>query len=654
MKKSRFGIFAIILMLSLCIACLVGCGHTHEYERVIDGSTFTMTCSCGDTLQEGYRIQFVYAEDGSKADEGIVVRWVDASNNKHVATTNSLGYVEATGLELDSYTLEIDEDTLPTINGLKYFYNATAFTSQQKGVGLIIPLSAGNQPLNANDENITGRLVDANGNDDYSNLYQIELNKTYVATLTSAEDKIWYSVINDGFGKYTIDATAASGVEISLERRFANSGYVNPSPDSNVDASVQNKLTYTVVYQDRDLTSTLTIQASNATSYPVSIPFSVSITTQIDESLNVGKYTMIVPEFFETKDNTYIYYTEERGSGLLIENEYASLLPVDGVAKCQNVEGGTINSISADQVENLQLLQDGYYYTADNKLVYAKIDASSIFSSTTLARYLADSASAGTTNFAIYNMAEKNEEYGYYTRRDNYFGFVQAYAALTNSDGLYPLTHEMYQYLKEVAEKEKQDVASLLCVYSTQTNSFASGDGTESNPYAVELSNQTLGNYSLSIAQDGKVYVTLSGNMEITLTFNSSVKATINQASYQEPLTVNGSVTVVFETTDGSALDFVLKIEKYDNPYYLEVGTNDVSIIANAKCGFEFIAQDSGEYTVSVSSATVSASAYKQGETPTVLNGTHTVTLESGESLFFTIESETSVEVSIYITLENE
>ncbi len=611
--------------------------HTHDYVKTENGNTFTYKCTCNLTL-DGYRIQFVYAEDGSQADEGIEVSWMSGNNAVRTATTDAMGYVEALDLPGDSYTIEVDESTLPVIDGVNYLYNTNAFSTQTNGVGLIIPLMGVHQPSNENASGVTGRLEST------EDRFAISLNKTYIATLNSATDEIWYTVQNENFGKYTVDATMAGDMTVEITRHAANIAYVSEAPDTNVDASVKNKLTYTVVYTDRNQDSTFCMKVADAASYPVNIPFSVTITYQPPNN-NVGVETLVKPTHFKSKNATYKYYTEIRGTGQRQENTTRSLAPHSTVTPWPDSEGSVINDLTETQLNAMQLKDDDFYYV-NNQLVFVKLDTPSIFESFTLANYLENSG-----HLSIYQVTAY-DEYGCCTRWDNYFGFIQAYTALANSDGLYPLTDEMYSYLQYLARKEHQPVQLLLCTYPKQTKSWTQGNGTEATPYAVTLEEQYFGNYNVSIAAGGKVYVTLNGTMDVELTYNANVKATIGSTLYEdEYLTVDGSVTLVFESKNGEALDFVLKIVQYDDPYYLEIGTNETIAIPRAEVNYEFIAPTAGTYDISVSTNTVTVTAQQVGEDDVIINGVYTVTLAEGESLCFVVETEDTMEIPFTIVI---
>ncbi len=656
MKKTKCTILVVLLVLAILTACLVGCdtndantgdgdgdaGHTHSHQKMTSGSTFTMTCSCGDTL-DGYRIQFIYAEDDSQAEAGINVTWTSQSGVTFSATTNALGYVEATSLTEDSYKISVDANTLPVIDGVEYLFNASNFKTQQNGVGLIIPLFGVHEPSST-----TTIVVSDN---DYDCDY-IELNKTYFATLTSSSDVAWYNLQNNGVGKYTIDATLNEGLNVQMERYYGSVYYVNPNPDSKTDKTVQNKLTYTVICTDGTQNSLFCLSVSGASSYPVSIAFTVTITELIERS-DLSQETLVAPTHFETTPCEYTYYTTERGSDELIPHTTNSLAPVNGT-KCPDVEGSVITTLSEEQLPLMTLNSDGYYYTSDNQLVYAKLDTTSIFQELTLAGYLYDSA-----QFTIYTITER-DEYGYLTQWDNYFGFVQAYTSLANSDGLYPLTDEMYTYLQWVATKEHQGVHLLLCTYPSQVASFTEGAGSDSNPYVLTLNEQNLGNYSVTIPANGKIYLTVSGTMEIALTFNSQIKATIDASRYivGDPISVETSKTIIFEAEEATAtaLEFVLNVDNYDNPYYLEIGSNTVSAIPEARLGYEFIAPTTGSFDVSVTDPTVvvivSPTDDFDDENAIQLDGALPFELEEGQSLFFFVTTGLSVETEFTIIIE--
>ncbi len=616
--------------------------HSHQYLKSVNGSTFTMSCSCGDSLK-GYRIQFVWAEDGSNAEEGIEVGWIDQNNHEYSATTNSDGYVEALQLLDDSYTLYINEDSLPSFGSTKYWVDSAKFSSQTNGVGLIIPL------VSVSSLGDAGSLSVSDSSYDY---YSIELNKTYIATVNNANEKIWFSLQNGSFGKYTVDATYSSDVDVTLSRYFGSIYYVNPSSDKAAVAE-NNKLTYTVIVNDANQNSLFCLSAPNASSYPLSVPFSVTI-TYVPEITPVTASTFVAPSHFQTESSTYTYYVvNERNENEITEITVNSLAPVSGVEKCQDVEGSVINDLSSQEMETMQLRADGYYYTTDNKLVYVRLDAESEFfynsPTLTLANYLETSGLK-----TIYTVKLRDIEYDYITRWDDYFGFIQAYTALANSDGLYPLTEEMFEYLQAIAPKENQTANVLLCTYPRQVSNFTVGSGTESAPYVLDLNGQTFGNYNLSIAEGGKVYLTLNGDMDVSLTFNSNVKAMVSATSTYngEYVYVNGTKTITFETKDGSAINFILNIKEYNDPYYIEMGQNQYSMEPNTSTEKMFTAPSAGSYEISVSTSAVTVTVTKNGQDPVVLDGTSTFELNEGDSLYFSIESTQTIVINYTLTVE--
>ncbi len=651
MKKIKLAITAMLGAVMLLAICFISCQspespHVHNHKKIENGSTFTMVCDCGDKL-DGYRIQFVYAEDGSPADADIEVSWIDA-NGKFTAKTNEFGFVEAPNLSGDSYSIEVNPDTLPVINGLEYLLNTNDFRSQENGIGLTIPLFGVYEPTSSD-------VMDNINGSDYT-FYSIQLNKAYVAEIKNASQEVWYNLQNDGYGKYTVDATLSGDIDVEFERCFGMPPHTfypdNPDPDT--DKTEHNKLTYKVINSDANQNSIFCVKAPNANSYPVTVTFSVSISF-VPDDVSVETVSLIKPTFFQTENVEYTYYTTSTdGKNTLIPTQTNSLAPV-GVEKYPDVEGSIIIDMTEQQYSGIQLHSDGYYHTSNNQLVFVKLDAPSIFESLTLASYLKDS---NPPSFLIYMVAEINE-YGFYTRRDNYFGFVQAYAALANSDGLYPLTQEMLDYLTIVAKKEHHEVYELLCTYPTQTSVFTEGLGTEASPFALTLSSQTLGNYKLSIPAGGKVYLTLNGNMNVELTFNSNVKATVGNSSYDEYIVVNGSKTITFETKNGLAQEFVLEIDEYNDPYYLEIGSNKVEAEPSVDYFYEFVAPKAGTFDISVSSSIVTVTITQENDEIITISGTITVTLAEGESLEFTATTELASKIDFNIiitenTLENQ
>ncbi len=653
MKKNNF--FLIISITALVILCttlfLVSCNdnvdtddeHQHNYLKVEEDSTFKMVCECGD-VAKGYRVQFIYAEDNSQADADIEVVWTDAvSGNSVSAKTNAMGYVENLQITNEQCLFSVNENTLPVINGVKYQFNFSAINTQQNGVGLTIALMPVHQPLNIGDETITGRLSTL------ADRYAIELNKTYFAIIKNASDEIWYDVQHNGFGKYTVDASSAVGANITLDKY--NASFATCYPDYDVDASISQKLTYVVQYPYSDSYSTFRIKAQNATSYPVCVPFKVSITYTPDVEI-VDELAFMVPEHFETVADNFEYTITEEGSGLVTEHFEKSLLPAPGVAKCADIEGSEIVDLTSEQMDNLELRADGYYYTLNNQLVYVKLDAPSIFMDLTLKSYASD---ASARRFHIYTIYEADAEYGYYTRQENYFGFIQAYSALANKDGLYPLTEEMLSYVTAVAKKEHQETRLLLCTYPSLVSDFTVGLGTESNPFVLDLSAQTLGNYNVSIASGSKVYVTLNGTMDIVLDFNSNIKATIDSIVYNEYYEVDGSSTLVLETKDGSALDFILEIREYKNLRLLTLGANNRTFESGYLSDmYFFTAPEAGDYEVSIATqADISVSASIQEDSGyTLIENTLSFTLTEGQILYFKAETDGTVEAVFEIIIE--
>ncbi len=632
MKKSRFITFLLLVLTAVTAICFTACGagggnsssesplsssnsssnssqgsapdssydgpacDEHDYKKVEEGQTFKFVCTVCNDLKKGYRIQFVYEADGSNADQDIEVSWIDENDNAFTAKTDENGYVEVLDLPNASYRLSVNHDTLPVINGVQYSYNNNVFASQSNGIGYIIPLFA------TDNSSSTGTFYF----NDVEYVYNsIKLNETYVATLKSPNDIAWYALLNEGIGKYTVDASSSSNLNVEIDRY---AGYYDVSmlwgPMTDVEKVEKNKMTYKVIQSDDGQNSNFCIKVPNAASYPVDVPFKVTITYQ--PTTNVLEQSFIRPNHFSTVDDVYTYYTssrDENGDPITVENNIPSLKPANGVEKCKDVEGGTIKNMTETELSAMELRQDGYYYV-NNQLVYAKIDAPSILQNSTLASIIDDAVAFGEgVDFGLFRVT-KQDEYGCYIRNDNYFGFVQAYAALCNSDGLYPLTAEMKQYLECLVEKESASnvtryLYEMLCTYSTQINNFSQGNGTQANPYVLALSEQTLGNYKILIPAGGKIYVTFSGNMDVVLSFNSNVAATYS-ITYGDYLAVDGTVNAEFTAKNGAEIEFNLTVKKYNNPSKLEVGSNLVTATKNGLY-YEFIAPSNGNYSITLS-----------------------------------------------------
>ncbi len=457
MKKLKLiTALAAVCMASCTIVGLTACEeaeppHTHSYTATTTGNTFQNVCTCGD-VQSGFFVKLIYQEDGSEADAGISVVWTDKTTGEQVTygDTNEFGEVSKTQLSGNEYGLYLYEDSLPEFNGVKYSYDKLTYNSIQNGVGLIIPLYPVYKPSNVNDAGITGRLTTT------EDKFAISLEKQYVATLNSATDALWYVVQNEGVGKYTVSVNTTADVNVKIERYHASSAYVPEFPDSKADSATKNKLTYTVVHSDGNQNSTIKIMAPEEDAYPISIPFSVSITFKAEYT--VAKEEMVKPTHFNTVKTTYSYVVENDRVGTQTV-ELDSLAPVEGVQKYPDVANSMLTDLSASAIDGLTLKADGYYYTSEGLLVHAKINAPSIFESYTLA------TTVQVGNNAIFMVNEYNLEYEYATKRSNYFGMVMAYNALCNADGVYPLTEEMFTFLKAVATKEHRGVNELLAYY---------------------------------------------------------------------------------------------------------------------------------------------------------------------------------------------
>ncbi len=614
--------------------------HSHDYSKVEEGFTFKFECSCGDILK-GYRIQFIYAEDGSEADSNIEVSWIDKKGNEFTAKTDEFGYVETLKLPEDSYTLSVNESTLPTVGKERYRFNVTDYKEQSNGIGFVIPLFIASEPLDSQTlslQNSTNSIP----NKEYDSKV-IELNKTYFAAFNSSSTILWYSVQNGTFGKYTVDFSFGTDVEIEFYRYFGSVYYLNPIPDKKVETNGNNKFTYKVVYSDVNQNSLLCLKVKKAPSYPVMTFFSVTI-TYAPEDVNINTSTAISPTHFETEVCDYTYYVKD-SRGNVSELVTSSYKPVSGVPKCSDVDGLVVD-LTEEQQSKMTLRSDGYYYTADNSLVYAKIDAPSIFETSTLASALKDSALAGYADFMKYHIFEYNE-YECCTRRDDYFGFVQAYALLVNKDGLYPLTEEMKVYLEHMVSSEKHELYEMLCTYSTQSNAWDQGDGTQANPYLLALSETKFGAYRISIPANGKVYVTFSGNAKIVLDYDDTVICSANG----EYLAVNGTEIVEFSSKDGSAVNFYLSIDKYDDPSILEIGENEVIARPKEELIYKFTAPAQGTYKITLS--TIETVIYLDSNHKEKFDESKTYTLSKGETLELYVSTTLEEEFRFIVNIQN-
>ncbi len=615
MKKLK--LISLILagvMSTAAIASLTACKdkdnekdkHVHSYQRIEDEHTFKSQCSCG-VLEPGYKVQLVYAEDGSYADAGINVVWKDKKTGKEVyRTTDDFGYVENLNLTENEYELYLYEDSLPEVNGIIYTYDRSAFKKQTNGIGLKIGLFPSHEPSNINDPSVTGRLTST------EDRYSIELDKTYIAEFKNTTDEIWYTVQNRGLGKYTVSVNTATDCVVNISRHAANIAYVQEEPDSKVDASTPNKLTYTVVASDGSGDSTFKLSLPSAPFYPIEIPFSVSITyvPVYDEADRI----FVQPTHFKTLPSTYTYYVSERGTGELEAVTVDSLSPILGTKKWQDIPGAKISSISQEKVSGMNLGDDGYYYTAEGEMVYARIDAPSIFEASTLATLIDTN-----TSYSKYRVAEYDPEYEYITKNEDYFGFVMAYNALTNSDGIYPLTEEMHRFLSYLAKKEHASLNQLLCLYNVIITDWTNGSGTEADPYQITVNDSGFGSYKLTVPEADAAYVTLNGNEEVTVSASfKNLKITANGAEYTQSfhLSVNGSITLKIESVDGKAQDVTLSIEKYIDPSVLSVGDNSLTAPNGTQQSYSFTPTEAGEYNISISSSsTVTVIVTVNGET---------------------------------------
>ncbi len=652
MKKIKL-LTIITLILSISCALFSACSpqqngsssseeppHVHSYSKIEEVLTFKLECSCGD-IAKGYRIQFIYAEDGSEADPDIEVSWIDKNGNEFTAKTNDFGYVEALQLPDETYKLSVNEDTLPVFGGERYKFNANDYKEQLNGIGLTIPLFIASEPLGIQPLNLQNSNNSIPNGDYDCNL--IELNKSYFAKFNSSSTVLWFSVQNGRFGQYTVDFSLGNDVEIEFYRYFGSIYYLNPSPDKNVEISGNNKFSYKVVYNDANQNSLICFKVKKANSYPVMTSFTVTITYE-PEDVNIKTTTSILPTHFETEVCDYTYFVKD-SRGNVSELSTKSLKPVGGVQKCDDVDGLPVD-LTKEQQSKMTLRADGYYYTDDDSLVYVKIDAPSIFGTSTLASALLDSALSGYADFVKYHVFEYNE-YECCTRRDNYFGFVQAYALLANKDGLYPLTEEMKNYLNHMVKSEKRELYEMLCSYSTQSNSWEQGDGTQENPYFLALSESKFGAYRICIPANGKAYVSFSGNMKIVLSHDENVISSENG----EYLAVNGAKTVEFSSKDGSAVNFYLSIDKYDDPSILELGENEVTARPNEELIYKFTAPSQGNYKFSIS--TEGTVIYLDSNHTTLFDESKTYTLTEGETLELYVSTTLEEELRFIVNIQN-
>ncbi len=661
MKLKKFAITALTVAFSVCAFGLIvfssGCikgGHKHNYEKKENGSTFIMECSCGEK-KGGFMIQFVY-EDGSTADEGIEVSWIDDSGKTvQTATTNAIGYVEAGELSGESYKISVKESTLPVFESTNYQYNKYAFNEQTNGVGLIIPLFRVYDPTNAGAELDGNKVVTGRPNTSgyTSDVLEIELDKTYLATLNSATDEIWYRVTHKGFGNYEVDATMAGDIAVSIDKYGANMAYIPKFPETgdDIDKSETNKLGFKVGYPYRESTSTFCFKVPNATSYPVSIPFVITITYKAEDT-SVKSTTLVKPTHFETAEEDYVYYynneRHDEGEDALEERTTPSLIPVAGTQKWKDAEGAVLKNLTQPAYESMTQGADGYYYTG-SQIVLVKLKVTSIFESFTLQSHLQDS----NGQLTIYLVTEY-DDYERCIRSDNYFGFIQAYSALASEKGVYPLTAEMLEYLEYIAGKEHRRVYELLCTSPVEAKNFTEGNGSEANPYSLDLSDKTFGNYSISIPEGGKVYLNLNtqSSMYVEFEFNSNVKVSVvGYTSYEDYIAVNGTSTVIFESKDGSAQTCIIGIKEYKDTYYLELGDNEVSAKYGSTMTHVFTATTAGDYDIVVNSQTVTVTVIQGGTPQEITGGTLPVTLAENETITIEIETELDGETPFTLSI---
>ena len=242
-----------------------------------------------------------------------------------------------------------------------------------------------------------------------------------------------------------------------------------------------------------------------------------------------------------------------------------------GETKAENREGRVIDvPLSA----NTQVVKgdDGYYRlgSKDGEIIYVQLNKSTRVNNLSMA-YLADTANTdGRPQFVItedvFNEANNSGIHYYY----NYGNVVKGYAALANSDGLYPVNDLLKTVLEHFCKSMlgyNQYGANYWLAACQYYGEIA--DGTENKPFDL-----VLGDNSITLS-NGSAWVAFTPTVSAYYEFNYNVPGSIS-AKNKYYVSLEAQTEFKFKVT-GSGESVVLAVNSIPDNRHLRYYSTDAS-----------------------------------------------------------------------------
>lgn len=300
------------------------------------------------------------------------------------------------------------------------------------------------------------------------NFYYYVLNQTgvYRTDLTKASDTVMFQFKAEKNGMYSIETLVDVNDNIvnpKITVYGGSSQYLNPIPLGSADGGgVEN--TYTKnAYWEYDITgdevgNVLWFEISstclNANGYPLTVDFIVQRNGDFGQRYPASKPVPVTEDFTKTPPTpagTFDYFAYRLGGANRVLNDSeVRLNPDDGY----------------------------YYYSYEDPVTKEIVYTDRIYAKISRANEVSDEAFLGTyTSQMLYYVV------GYDKKNPlNYYDFVSQYSAHCNSDGCYPVTQELKDFLQTWAVSQRlfRDGAGLAEIGNDETGFLGYNSNEES------------------------------------------------------------------------------------------------------------------------------------------------------------------------------
>jgi hypothetical protein len=269
----------------------------------------------------------------------------------------------------------------------------------------------------------------------------------------------------------------------------------------------------------------------------------------------------------------------------------------DSITKAENGKGTAI-LMPMDDTYAIVAGDDGYYHLSSKTgpLLYIALtkQVSDIGDYSVAEAYKHTGEDSNTVDNQFYVSSEVlDTEYddGYHYVTYDYLPMIQAYAEQVNDDGLYPVNEDLMSFLKLFCTKAMRisqctsirDYGYLsLCMFYND-GTFASGEGSSSNPYVMSLGiNSTVDMTNLN----KKAYLTYKAENDgyYAVSSTGTIGTTDSQIGSEDKVTINRSLYVKLEkgktytfTVTGSSDAYTAMIKSVDQLAATEKQGNDSS-----------------------------------------------------------------------------